>query len=227
MSILISVLIGFVLSNILILTNYWILKKIDYIEELKDISIKDFMLYKVFITKKIIIDLISILVVFTYINNGFILNIENVLYILFLLLLLNSAITDVMEGYILNIFTYSGIVIIFVLNFVIEARYEMKFDYIIAFLLILFMFGIIMLIYKDKFGLGDVKLYLMIALYYGFIGTMSVLFISTLLGLIFGAFMFLKYKESKPFVFGPFIVLAVLIIDNFNLIDVYINYFLV
>jgi leader peptidase (prepilin peptidase)/N-methyltransferase len=76
---------------------------------------------------------------------------------------------------------------------------------------------------RDSMGGGDIKLFALVALYLGFIGTLFTLLLSCFMGLLFAAL--LKKKRSQAFPFGPAIAAAsaVMLLWGGGFVDWYLS----
>lgn len=61
---------------------------------------------------------------------------------------------------------------------------------------------------KEGMGYGDFKLLGALGAWLGVVQIPNILFISALVGCCIGGYLFLKYKESRPFAFGPYLAIA-------------------
>lgn len=218
MLLLISLVVGFILSRIFLGLGVKFLELVKLKEG--NYTVKDAMFFSKNISwiKRFLVDVFSILsVYYILINISNYSNVGLLMLIIILFLLLMSMITDLLDGYILNIFTFSGIFLIGILNFMEASRLENIWIYVIGFMLVVVMFGIIFLIMPGKMGLGDVKLFLLLGVYFGIFDLIVVMFLGTFLGLIYGVYQLLIKKENGAFVFGPFISYGALIVLLFDL----------
>lgn len=69
---------------------------------------------------------------------------------------------------------------------------------------------------RDTLGGGDIKLIAVVGLYMGFIGTLFVLILSCITGLVFNLILNAGKDESRPFPFGPWIAVSTVIILFFG-----------
>lgn len=214
------ILFGFIFSKILTYINFYILNKKDYLDTFKseNINIKLVFNYKKYYFKFVLIDLFSIfsLLVIYYKNSSF-------LFIIFLLFCLLGCISDILEGYILDIYNLSGMLLLIIFSFIIDNRLENIVYYFISSGIVLLIFLIILLLMGNKMGLGDVKLFILIAFYYGLIGILCSMILSSLIGLLIGIVLLIIRKNNSSFIFGPFIFTSILLIEWFDLISFYNN----
>lgn len=214
----ISIVFGFLISRLSLLFGMFCLEKLGLKEN--DYKIKDIMIRNknISIIKKSIIDIFSVLCVFYVLCNFESFTLIGLIMLLILLfVLLMSIVTDILDGYILNIFTYSGTLLIGVLTFFEHERFDSIWLYIVGFLMVLFIFFIVFLILPGKMGLGDVKLFLLLGLYFGMYDLIVVMFFSTFLGLIYGIYLLKIKKRNESFIFGPFISYGTLLVLLFSI----------
>ena len=69
---------------------------------------------------------------------------------------------------------------------------------------------------RDTLGGGDIKLIAVVGLYMGFIGTLFVIMLSCITGLVFNVILNSGKEESKPFPFGPWIAISTVIMLFFG-----------
>ena len=69
---------------------------------------------------------------------------------------------------------------------------------------------------KEMLGFGDVRLMGMLGFYIGIVQLFNMLVIATLMASCVGFILFTKYKQSRPYPFGPFLCGATLLIMLFG-----------
>ncbi|MBO4914821.1 MAG: prepilin peptidase [Oscillospiraceae bacterium] len=76
---------------------------------------------------------------------------------------------------------------------------------------------------KEALGGGDIKLFAVVGLYLGFVGTLFALLLSCVVGLLFA--LLLRAKRAQPFAFGPAIALstAVMLLWGDGLVNWYLS----
>lgn len=137
-----------------------------------------------------------------------------ILKIILLIVLMFTFSTDVRDQYILDIYTLPAI-LIFLIGRVFVQDY-VTWVYLAGGFGIAILLGVIMFLMVGKMGGGDFKLFIALGFYFGIFDLLTVLFISSLTGLVYGGYLYYKNKESRPFAFGPFIVLGVLLMLLFD-----------
>ncbi|MCR5104874.1 MAG: A24 family peptidase [Eubacterium sp.] len=80
-------------------------------------------------------------------------------------------------------------------------------NYIFGSVMVILLFSVVKIIFKNSIGWGDVKLFTVIGLYVGTSGIMSVLLISSILALVYGMANVIRknYSMKDRMSFGPFI----------------------
>ena len=126
-----------------------------------------------------------------------------------------SYVTDVKERYIFNWTTFPGIVYIGFVSVLYGD--QVWWSYIGAGGLVIVMIVLSMLIARKMMGFGDIFLYVLVGMYVGLLGIVPVILLSAVLGALYGFVLMYKRGKSEHFAFGPFIVLATLLVVLFGI----------
>lgn len=152
---------------------------------------------------------------------GFLLVLNNPLEyvgILFICGLVSAWITDLRSGYILNIMTYP-LLLLGITTTILDLIQGTPFlvSSLAGMLLVLVIFTVAFIVRPGAMGFGDIKLFLVISLFMTPVGIFMTILLSCISGLIVGSYLIYKNGASKAFVFGPHIVIGVLLVALFNL----------
>ena len=166
----------------------------------------------------LLVEILSpLLMIFMILNNNSLIQIMiNYLFFSFLLIIF---FIDLDHKIIPNRLTYSLAIIGIVLNF-----YKFDFYQALYFTSLGSLIGggpilLLMYIFKkirgvDGMGMGDIKLFIVLGIWFGWLNCLLIIFISAILGSIIGigGILFKKVQSRQELPFGPFIVISTLII---------------
>jgi leader peptidase (prepilin peptidase)/N-methyltransferase len=143
-------------------------------------------------------------------------NYELITALVFVSILVMIIVTDIREMIIPNRIVYSGIIILIVIRLVIHPLSLI--NYGLAFILgggLLLAISVIgtFILRKEGMGGGDIKLFALAGLVLGIKLTLLSIFVSSLLGTLFGVGMMAigRYERGKHIPFGPFIAVGSMI----------------
>lgn len=172
--------------------------------------------------------LTGLLFLVTYLAFG--LTLETGVVLLFISLLVIITVSDLAYFLIPDKITFPGFALLLLLRFWIHPD-EPYISHLIGAALGFMIFFVIALLARGGFGFGDVKLFAVVGLFFGWPRLLVVILLSTLLGTLFGLVLIAvgKAQEGRKteIPFGPFIALAsvISIFFGYHLIEWYFTIF--